>query len=110
MIHSSTPREMVWDTIIDRADMGKHLLSYNRESFRAAAESPCGSGVIFDALTFTSLSPAAKDVLRGVVPPEWYGNDLALKEFLASFCIPEVVTKSEPIPTAITTHDVIKGF
>ncbi|KAI2503585.1 hypothetical protein MHU86_10872 [Fragilaria crotonensis] len=86
--------------------MEKHLLSYNRESFRAAAESPCGSGVIFDALT----SPAAKDVLRGVVPLEWYGNDLALKEFLASFCIPEVVTKSEPIPTAITTHDVIKGF
>ncbi|KAI2512852.1 hypothetical protein MHU86_1641 [Fragilaria crotonensis] len=110
MIHQTTPREMAWDTIIDRADMEKHLLSYNRESFRAAAESPCGSGVIFDALTFTSLSPAAKDVLRGVVPPEWYGDDLALKEFLASFSIPQEVLDTEPIPTEITTTDVEKGF
>ncbi|KAI2492147.1 hypothetical protein MHU86_22412 [Fragilaria crotonensis] len=110
MIHQTTPREMAWDTIIDRADMEKHLLSYNRESFRAAAESPCGSGVIFDALTFTSLSPAAKDVLMGVVPPEWYGDDLALKEFLASFSIPQEVLDTEPIPTEITTTDVEKGF
>jgi hypothetical protein len=88
MIHHPTQREMVWDTIIDQPTMESHLLSYNRDSFRAAAESPCGSGVVMDALTFSSLSPAATDLLRGVVPPEWYGDDLALKEFLASFCIP----------------------
>lgn len=71
MIHHPTQREVVWDTIIDRTDMEQHLLSYNRDSFRAAADSPCGHGVILDALTFTSLSPVATDVLRGVVPPEW---------------------------------------
>lgn len=110
MIHHPTPREVVWDTIIDRTDMEQRLLSYNRDSFRAAADSPCGHGVIFDALTFTSLSPAATDVLRGVVPPEWYGDDLALKEFLASFCIPPAVIDKGPISTNITTDDVVKGF
>jgi hypothetical protein len=110
MIHHPTPREMVWDTIIDRTEMENHLLSYNRDSFRAAAESPCGNGVVFDALTFTSLSPAAREVLRGVVPPEWYGDDLALKEFLASFCVPQEVKDKGPISTEITTDDVVKGF
>lgn len=111
MIHHPTAREMVWDTIIDRTAMESHLLSYNRDSFRAAAASrPCGNGVIFDALKFSSLSPAARDLLQGVVPPEWYGDDLALKEFLASFCIPQTVIEKGPISTEITTDDVRKGF
>jgi hypothetical protein len=110
MIHHPTSREMVWDTIIDRTDMERHLLSYNRDSFRAAAVSPCGKGVIFDALTFSSLSPDAIDVLKGVVPPEWYGDDLALKEFLASFCVPPAVLEKGPISTEITPEDVVRGF
>ena len=103
-------REVVWDTIIKRGELEDHLLQYNRESFRAAAESPCGRGVIFDALTFNSLSPAATALLEGIVPPEWHGDDLALKEFLASFCVPESVREQDPIDTTISTDDVIKGF
>ena len=102
--------EIVWDTVINREEMENHPLSYNRTSFREAAVSPCGSGVIYDALTFSSFSPAATEVLNGVVPPEWYGNDLALKEFLASFCIPPSVLSQEPISIDISTSDVKKGF
>ena len=83
VLRNSQNRDIVWDTVIHREDMERHLLSYNREAFREASESPCGKGIIFDALTFTSLSEEALDVLNGVVPPEWYGDDLALKEFLA---------------------------
>ena len=104
-------REIVWDTIIKRGELEDHLLQYNRESFRAAAASTCGGkGVIFDALTFNSLSPAATEFLEGIVPPEWHGGDLALKEFLASFCVPESVREQDPIDTTISTDDVIKGF
>jgi hypothetical protein len=78
--------------------MERHLLSYNREAFREASESPCGKGIIFDALTFTSLSEAALDVLNGV------------DEFLASFCVPKGVKSKEEIATIITTEDVIKGI
>ena len=31
----------------------------------------------------------AEELLHGIVPPEWYGNDTLLKEFLASFEIPQ---------------------
>ena len=90
--------------------MERHLLSYNRELFRAAAASPCGHGVILDALTYTSLSPAATNLLNGIVPVDWHGNDMAFKEFLASFCIPDSVQQTEPIDINISTADVAKGF
>ena len=38
------------------------MLTCNREALRAAAESPCGHGVIHDALTFASLSPESEDL------------------------------------------------
>ena len=47
-----------------------------------------GHGIIHDALTFTSLSSDAEDLLAGIVPPEWHGSDNYLREFLASFTIP----------------------
>jgi hypothetical protein len=64
-----------WDTIIERSEMENHLLKFNHASFRAASASPCGQGVIMDALTFSSMSPAGHSFLRGIVPPEWHGQD-----------------------------------
>jgi hypothetical protein len=61
---------------------------YNRDSFRAASESPCGHGIIHDALTYTSLSPAAAALLRNEIPSDWPRDDSQLTAFLASFAIP----------------------
>ncbi|KAI2489106.1 hypothetical protein MHU86_25495 [Fragilaria crotonensis] len=57
ILRDTPPEELRWDTIIDRADIENQLLTYNKEAFRAAAASPCGHGIIYDAITFTSLSP-----------------------------------------------------
>ncbi|KAI2509680.1 hypothetical protein MHU86_4800 [Fragilaria crotonensis] len=55
------------------------------------------SGIIHDALTFTSLSDEAEQVLRGSIPKEWYGDRTLLREFLASFQIPDSVLEGKPI-------------
>ena len=102
--------QLVWDTIITREDFEAHILSFNREAFRAAAESPCGSGIIHDALTFTSLSDEAEQVLRGSIPEEWYGDRTLLREFLASFQIPDSVLEGKPIKMEISNDDIVKGF
>jgi hypothetical protein len=106
-----TPSDnLVWDTIITQQEIETHLLTFNREAFRAAAESPCGHGVIHDAITFTSLSPASTDLLNGIIPTEWYGDNDLLREFLASFQIPESVLAADPIPTTVTGDDILYGF
>jgi hypothetical protein len=85
-------------------------LTYNREAFRAVSESPCGHGIIYDAITFSSLSQNADDVLRGIIPPEWHTGDPFIQEFLASFARPDKETEREEIPTEITTEHITKGF
>ena len=60
--------EMMWDTIITRSEIESHLLAFDRDSFREASESPCGDGLIHNALTFTSLSKESEDLLYGIVP------------------------------------------
>ncbi|KAI2510294.1 hypothetical protein MHU86_4172 [Fragilaria crotonensis] len=100
----------MWDTIISREEIEAHLVKFNRDAFRAAASSPCGNGTIHDALTFTSLSPAAEDLLRGIVPSSWHGDDMLLKEFLASFTIPNSVQDADPIPITISSEDFKKGI
>jgi hypothetical protein len=60
--------DILWTTVVTKEDIDRHLLLYNRDSFRAAATSPCGHGVIHDALTFSSLSPESERLLEGLVP------------------------------------------
>ena len=108
---ATTPEEEIrWETILDREKMEQHLLEYNRKSFRAAAGTPCGHGVIMDAITFTATSQAAREFTNGILPPEWHGDNSTLREFLASFFAPPTVTQQPPISTTITMEDVIKGF
>lgn len=108
---SSIPKEdIIWDTIIDREAIERHLLHYNREAFRAAAASLCGHGVIYQAITFSSLSPSAETLLKGMVPESWHGDNTILKEFLASFTIPQHVQNTERIVTTISDNDVSNGF
>jgi hypothetical protein len=95
--------EVTWETYIDKKSIETHLLSYNREAFRAAAKSPCGHGIIYDAITYTSLSKESLQLLQGEVPREWHGNDMVLKEFLASFAIPTSVLNQQPINTKKTS-------
>jgi hypothetical protein len=111
VLHCPNPfPEFQWETIIDRSDMEKHLLEYNRQSFRAAAKSPCGHGIIMDAITFNATSPAAREFLEGVIPHEWLQNTDLLREFLTSFFTPPNVLSSPPISTAISEDDLVKGF
>ncbi|KAI2505051.1 hypothetical protein MHU86_9407 [Fragilaria crotonensis] len=110
LLQHSCPDNLIWDTVITREDIEAHLLSFNREAFRAAAESPCGHGLIHDALTFTSLSPESEALLQGEIPEEWYGDRDLLREFLASFQIPGSVLESGPISCDITAADIVKGF
>jgi hypothetical protein len=90
LLKTYAPEDLIWDTIINKEDIEKHLLTYNREAFRAASESPCGHGIIYDAITFSSLSQDADNVLRGTIPPEWHTpGDPLIQEFLASFARPD---------------------
>ncbi|KAI2502523.1 hypothetical protein MHU86_11955 [Fragilaria crotonensis] len=53
LLQQTDPEDLIWETIsTSKEDIEQHLLTYNRHSFRAASESPCGHGVIHDALTF----------------------------------------------------------
>ena len=109
-LQDESPDDILWETVVDRAELERHILDYNQESFRAAAESPCGHGVIHDALMFTSLSPEAEELLYGTVPSHWYGNDEMLKQFLASFAIPPQVQSNGEIPTTVSEDEVQRGF
>ncbi|KAI2496031.1 hypothetical protein MHU86_18504 [Fragilaria crotonensis] len=102
--------QLVWDTIINREDIERHLLSFNREAFRAAAESPCGRGVIHDALLQTSLSSEVETCLEGEIPDSWDIDNQLLREFLASFHIPSSVLETGPINLEIKNADIMKGF
>ena len=110
ILQDSSPDDLLWDTVVERDKLEEQIPLYNKDSFRAAAESPCGHGVIHDALTFTSLSPEAKELLQGAVPSHWHGHDNVLRQFLASFVIPEHVKSRPEIPTAVLENDVLKGF
>jgi hypothetical protein len=110
ILKTHAPDDLIWDTIINKEDIEQHLLTYNREAFRAASESPCGHGIIYDAITFSSLSPEADELLKGSIPPGWHHSDPLIQEFLASFTIPDNATDREDIPTEITTEQITKGF
>ncbi|KAI2509565.1 hypothetical protein MHU86_4826 [Fragilaria crotonensis] len=107
---ANNPDDILWETVFTRAELESHILQYNRDSFRAAAESPCGHGILHDSLTFTSLSPQSEDLLSGIIPAEWFGTDNYLREFLASFTIPMHVKTQGDIPTSISADDVFRGF
>ena len=110
LLQSTAPSDVVWEKVIDRVAIERQILRYNRDSFRAAAESPCGHCHIHDELTFTSLSPAATALLAGHIPPSWNATSPTLKAFLASFAIPPDVLSAPPISTTFTDDDVSKGF
>jgi hypothetical protein len=104
------PSNILWDTVVNRDELERHVLNYNRDSFRAAAESPCGHGVIHDALTFSSLSPQSEALLSGILPPDINTSDNYLREFLASFAIPLHVKQKGEISSDIPAEDVVHGF
>ena len=110
LLQNRDPSEILWETVIDRDQMEKHLLKYNRESFRAASESPLGNGLLYDAITFSGLSLSSDRILEGMSPCEWSNDDPALREFLASFTIPSSVRDKGYITTDISHDDVLRGF
>ena len=113
VLATTAPEDLVWDTVVDQQSMESHLKRFNRQSFRAAAESPCGQGLLHDALSFTSLSPTTQDILeKGTWPPEWTASRPLLGEFLASFAIPDSVKNSKHpvIDTNLSKEDVSHGF
>ena len=110
-IAQTDPNEIVWETsILDQETIEKHLISYNRKSFRAAAESPCGHGIIYDALSFTSLTDSGRRFLEGHVPKHWYGDDKLLCEFLTSFATPPHIRNRPLIKTTMSEEDIRRGI
>ena len=101
---------IVWEHVFDQVTIEEELLAYNRESFRKAAESPLGSGLIFDNLKFSSLSTAGSEILSGQVPPSWDVKDPRLLEFISSFAIPDNVKNAPPIQTTISEEDFVYGI
>ena len=110
LLQQTDPVDLIWETVVEREQLERTLADYNRHSFRAASESPCGHGLIHDSLTFSSLSPASINLLEGETPQEWHNNDVILRAFLASFTVPDTVRSAGDIPTEITNEDVIYGF
>jgi hypothetical protein len=66
--------------------------------------------VIYDALTFSSLSPSSIGLLGGEVPQEWQQDDAILREFLASFTIPECVQTKGEIAMETSAEELCHGF
>ena len=110
LLQETDPADLIWETVVERDEIKKHLIQYNRDSFRAAAESPFGNGPIYDTIIFSDLSPSADQILSGKVPPDWSKDDLAMREFLASFTVPKCVSDRPDIPCEITSDDVVRGF
>ncbi|KAI2505456.1 hypothetical protein MHU86_8979 [Fragilaria crotonensis] len=108
-LSSTDPEDIIWDTILDK-DTISNLLRYNRNSFRAAAASPCGHGIIHSGLSFNSLSKDSAALLYGTIPPHWHGQDDILREFLTSFALPDVVKENKAISININEDDVSYGF
>jgi hypothetical protein len=64
-LSTTDPDNIVWDTVLDKETIESNLLRYNRNSFRAAATSPCGHGTIYRDLSFNSLSRESAALLAG---------------------------------------------
>jgi hypothetical protein len=54
--------------VFDQETIEEVLLEYDRQLFRKAAESKLGSGFIYDALKFSSISHAGSEILAGQYP------------------------------------------
>jgi hypothetical protein len=67
-LRETSETDIVWKHIAEAESMEKYLLSYSRKSFRQASDSPCGQGIIHDAMSFSSLTPAGEELLQGNYP------------------------------------------
>ena len=110
LLSETDPKDLVWEHVTDSEEMEKFLLSFNHGSFRAAAESPVGHGVVHDAMLFSSLSPASQALLEGEFPPEWQGKNDRLREVLSSFAKPQNVKEAKAMKTEITEKDFEYGI
>lgn len=59
---------------------------------------------------FSSPSPSSNTLLRGVTPETWHNDDHTLREFLASFSVPERVANAGEISLVTSEEDVKKSF
>ena len=104
------PAALSWEHVTDAGAIEWHLLDYNKENFRKAAASPCGHGVIHDALTYSRISAANDSILQGEIPLEWNVEDGLLRSFLASFAIPENLKDKRDTKSTITDEDFKYGI
>jgi hypothetical protein len=107
-LSSTEPADIIWDTILDKDTIESNLLRFNRNSFRAAAASPCGHGTIHSGLSFNSLSKESAELLSGTIPPHWHEQDDILREFLTSFALPDVVKKNKAIISININEDDVR--
>jgi hypothetical protein len=102
---------IIWQKVIDTETIERHALDYNSESFRVTSLSPGGSGIIhYHDLIFTSLSPSARDIQKGHLPPTWNVTDPTLQDSSHHLVFSPKVLDSPPISTELTACDIVKGF
>ena len=102
--------DIMWNPVLDRESINTNLQKFNRQHFRAASISSCGHGTIHQKVTYSSLAPAAKTILKVKIPSAWYKNTPLLIEVLLSFSIPDKQKDAKPIDTVFTTNDVKYGI
>jgi hypothetical protein len=102
---------IVWEHVFEQMTIEEVLLAYNQQSFRQAADSPLGSGMIYNSLKLSSLSTAALELLAGKIPDSWSIKDPRLTALLVSlFAIPDAVKSASPIKTTISEEDFVYGI
>ena len=79
ILESATKDNIEWDTIIDREDMERHLLTFNRAVFKAAAKSPCG--------TMPSFSPVYQKNLKDYFRVRFQHHGMATTHFSKNFLL-----------------------
>jgi len=113
IVHDSDGTEMR-KILLEADDIHKALLERNKNHFRKAADTPFGSGDLYDLVGFTGLNEAADAIVAGTFMEE-YGDELNLlpetEQLIAELAMPEMIKNLESdIPTEVGEGEYIDGF
>jgi len=102
------------EILLEVEDIHKALLEQNKNHFCKAADTPFGSGNLYDLVGFTGLNEAADAIMEGTFLEE-YGNDLDLlperEQLVTKLAMPEMIKNLEKdISNEVGEGDYIDGI
>jgi len=102
------------EILLEADDIHKALLKRNKNHFWKAADTPFGSGELYDLVGFTGLNKAADAIVDGTFMEE-YGADMNLlpemEQLIAQLAMPKMIKNlEEDIPSKVREGDYIDGF